>query len=170
MTAITPILTGVAAHIGTYADAVAVSGCGTQIFVSGTPGLREDGTPPEDFWTTQAGCRRRQRFSGTGRLPPENTHRSVHNFADSLELSVRQFELKHCDSAVDTHPRFGSGQGITHPGEIGDWGDDSSHRRAAVSVRPEPGGIVGPLAGCPRRMRFPRQHIDCGNHGSDKQR
>ena len=41
MTTITPIYTGVAAHIGKYADAVAVSGGGgTQIFVSGTPGLR----------------------------------------------------------------------------------------------------------------------------------
>lgn len=50
MTTITPIYTGVAAHIGKYADAVAVSGGGgTQIFVSGTPGLREDGTLPEDF-------------------------------------------------------------------------------------------------------------------------
>lgn len=50
MTTITPILTGVGAHIATgYADAVAISGGGTQIFVSGTPGLREDGTPPEGF-------------------------------------------------------------------------------------------------------------------------
>ncbi len=50
MTTITAIYTGVAAHIGEYADAVAVSGGGgTQIFVSGTPGLREDGTVPEDF-------------------------------------------------------------------------------------------------------------------------
>jgi len=49
MTTITPILTGVAAHIGHYADAVAVSAAGTQILVSGTPGVREDGTVPEDF-------------------------------------------------------------------------------------------------------------------------
>jgi enamine deaminase RidA (YjgF/YER057c/UK114 family) len=50
MTTTTPIFTGVGAHIAPgYADAVAVSGHGTQIFVSGTPGLREDGTPPEDF-------------------------------------------------------------------------------------------------------------------------
>ncbi|BBZ37075.1 Rid family hydrolase [Mycobacterium conspicuum] len=49
MTTVTPIFTGVAAHIGSYADAVTVSAGGTQIFVSGTPGLREDGTPPEDF-------------------------------------------------------------------------------------------------------------------------
>jgi 2-iminobutanoate/2-iminopropanoate deaminase len=50
MTTITPIYTGVAAHIGKYADAVAISGGGgTQIFVSGTPGLCEDGTLPEDF-------------------------------------------------------------------------------------------------------------------------
>ena len=38
-----------AAHIGTYADAVAVSSGRTLIFVSGTPGLREDGALPEDF-------------------------------------------------------------------------------------------------------------------------
>jgi enamine deaminase RidA (YjgF/YER057c/UK114 family) len=49
MTTITRIRTGVADHIGKYADAVAVSGGGTQIFVSGTPGVREDGTIPEDF-------------------------------------------------------------------------------------------------------------------------
>ena len=48
MTTTTPILTGVAAHIGRYSDAVAVSG-DTRIFVSGTPGIREDGTSPEDF-------------------------------------------------------------------------------------------------------------------------
>ncbi len=45
MTTITRIRTGVADHIGEYADAVAVSGSGTQIFVSGTPGVREDGSP-----------------------------------------------------------------------------------------------------------------------------
>jgi 2-iminobutanoate/2-iminopropanoate deaminase len=49
MTTTSPILTGVAAHIGNYADAVAVIGGDTRIFVSGTPGLREDGSPPEDF-------------------------------------------------------------------------------------------------------------------------
>lgn len=49
MTTITRIRTGVADHIGKYADAVVVSSGGTQIFVSGTPGLREDGTLPEDF-------------------------------------------------------------------------------------------------------------------------
>lgn len=50
MTSITAIFTGVAAHITTgYADAVAITNGGTQVFVSGTPGLREDGTPPEDF-------------------------------------------------------------------------------------------------------------------------
>ena len=50
MTTIYPVFTGVAAHIGKYADAVVVSGGGgTQIFVSGTPGLRDDGTPPADF-------------------------------------------------------------------------------------------------------------------------
>ena len=56
MIAITPILTGVADHIGKYADAVVVSGSGTQIFVSGTPGLREDGTPPEDFTEEARRC------------------------------------------------------------------------------------------------------------------
>jgi 2-iminobutanoate/2-iminopropanoate deaminase len=49
MTTTIPVHTGVAAHIGRYADAVVVSSSGTRIFVSGTPGLREDGTPPEDF-------------------------------------------------------------------------------------------------------------------------
>jgi 2-iminobutanoate/2-iminopropanoate deaminase len=57
MTTIVPIYTGVAAHIGKYADAVAVSGGGaTQIFVSGTPGLREDGTVPEDFTDEARQC------------------------------------------------------------------------------------------------------------------
>jgi enamine deaminase RidA (YjgF/YER057c/UK114 family) len=57
MTTITPTFTGVAAHIGTYADAVVVSGGGgTQIFVSGTPGLREDGTTPEDFTDEARQC------------------------------------------------------------------------------------------------------------------
>ena len=50
MTTMTRIFTGVGAHIASgYADAVAVSGSGTQLFVSGTPGLRENGSPPEDF-------------------------------------------------------------------------------------------------------------------------
>ncbi len=56
MTTITRIRTGVAAHIGKYADAVAVSGSGTQIFVSGTPGVREDGTLPEDFTDEARQC------------------------------------------------------------------------------------------------------------------
>jgi enamine deaminase RidA (YjgF/YER057c/UK114 family) len=56
MTAITPIFTGVANHIAKYADAIAVSGGGTQIFVSGTPGLRDDGTPPEDFTDEARQC------------------------------------------------------------------------------------------------------------------
>lgn len=57
MTTITPIYTGVAAHIGKYADAVVVSGGGgKQIFVSGTPGLREDGTVPEDFTDEARQC------------------------------------------------------------------------------------------------------------------
>ena len=44
-----PLFTGTAAHIGTYADAVAVPAGAELIFVSGTPGLREDGTVPDDF-------------------------------------------------------------------------------------------------------------------------
>ncbi|OBJ53261.1 RidA family protein [Mycobacterium sp. 1423905.2] len=56
MTTITPIITGVADHIGHYADAVAVSGTGTQIFVSGTPGVRDDGTVPEDFTDEARQC------------------------------------------------------------------------------------------------------------------
>src|SRR5436305_3191253 len=57
MTTINPIFTGVAAHIGKYADAVAVSDGGdTMILVSGTPGLREDGTVPEDFTEEARQC------------------------------------------------------------------------------------------------------------------
>ncbi|MCA2322560.1 enamine deaminase RidA [Mycobacterium intracellulare] len=56
MTTITRIRTGVADHIGEYADALAVSGGGTQIFVSGTPGLRDDGTVPEDFTDEARQC------------------------------------------------------------------------------------------------------------------
>lgn len=56
MTITTPLFTGVAAHIGKYADAIAVSGSGTQVFVSGTPGLREDGTTPEDFAAEARQC------------------------------------------------------------------------------------------------------------------
>jgi 2-iminobutanoate/2-iminopropanoate deaminase len=56
MTTIDPVCTGVAAHIGHYADALVVSGGGTQIFVSGTPGVREDGTLPEDFTEEARQC------------------------------------------------------------------------------------------------------------------
>lgn len=56
MTTITRIRTGVADHIGKYADALVVSGSGTQIFVSGTPGVREDGTVPEDFTDEARQC------------------------------------------------------------------------------------------------------------------
>ena len=56
MTSITPIVTGVAAHIGHYADAVTVSDSGTKVFVSGTPGVREDGTLPEDFTDEARQC------------------------------------------------------------------------------------------------------------------
>lgn len=56
MSRITPIFTGVAAHIGSYADAITISGSGTQLFVSGTPGLREDGTPPDDFTEEARQC------------------------------------------------------------------------------------------------------------------
>lgn len=41
--------TGVAHQIGRYADAVRVPPGYEQIFVSGTPGLRADGSLPEDF-------------------------------------------------------------------------------------------------------------------------
>ncbi|OBJ06446.1 RidA family protein [Mycobacterium colombiense] len=56
MTTITRIRTGVADHIGKYADALVVSSGGTQIFVSGTPGVREDGTVPEDFTDEARQC------------------------------------------------------------------------------------------------------------------
>jgi 2-iminobutanoate/2-iminopropanoate deaminase len=43
------IVTGVAGHIGNYADAVRVPAGLEVIHTSGTPGLRPDGTLPEDF-------------------------------------------------------------------------------------------------------------------------
>jgi 2-iminobutanoate/2-iminopropanoate deaminase len=43
------IITGVAGHIGNYADAVRVPAGVDLIHTSGTPGLRPDGTLPEDF-------------------------------------------------------------------------------------------------------------------------
>jgi len=53
----TRIHTGVGAHIATgYADAIAVPSAGTTIYVSGTPGLREDGTTPEDFTEEARQC------------------------------------------------------------------------------------------------------------------
>jgi 2-iminobutanoate/2-iminopropanoate deaminase len=47
--AVDPILTGVASHIGNYADAVRVPAAAELIYTSGTPGLRPDGTLPQDF-------------------------------------------------------------------------------------------------------------------------
>ncbi|HEY2500541.1 MAG TPA: Rid family hydrolase [Mycobacterium sp.] len=43
------ISTGIAAHIGQYADAVRIPAGAEVIYTSGTPGLRPDGTLPEDF-------------------------------------------------------------------------------------------------------------------------
>jgi enamine deaminase RidA (YjgF/YER057c/UK114 family) len=43
------ISTGIAANIGKYADAVRIPAGAEMIFTSGTPGLRPDGTLPEDF-------------------------------------------------------------------------------------------------------------------------
>jgi 2-iminobutanoate/2-iminopropanoate deaminase len=43
------ITTGIAAHIGKYADAVRIPAGAEVIYTSGTPGLRPDGTLPEDF-------------------------------------------------------------------------------------------------------------------------
>jgi 2-iminobutanoate/2-iminopropanoate deaminase len=43
------ILTGVASHIGNYADAVRVPAGVEVVYTSGTPGFRPDGTVPEDF-------------------------------------------------------------------------------------------------------------------------
>lgn len=49
MTGPKPVHTGVAHQIGHYADAVSVpAGCDL-VFVSGTPGLRADGSLPADF-------------------------------------------------------------------------------------------------------------------------
>jgi hypothetical protein len=64
LTTNTGIRTGVAAHIDTYVDAVALSGGGTQIFVSGIPGLREDGTPTAYYTGTT--------FRRARRIPPDD--------------------------------------------------------------------------------------------------
>lgn len=57
MTTSTRILTGVGARIAPgYSDAIVVSGGGTQIFVSRTPGLRADGSTPEDFTDEARQC------------------------------------------------------------------------------------------------------------------
>ncbi len=47
--AVKPIMTGVARHIGNYADAVRIPATAELIYTSGTPGLRPDGTLPQDF-------------------------------------------------------------------------------------------------------------------------
>ncbi|MGH6654509.1 MAG: RidA family protein [Actinocrinis sp.] len=44
-----PVSTGVAHRIGRYSDAVRVRAGQDLVFVSGTPGLRADGSVPEDF-------------------------------------------------------------------------------------------------------------------------
>jgi 2-iminobutanoate/2-iminopropanoate deaminase len=49
MTAPTPLAIGIAHQIGRYADAVIVPAGYDQIFVSGTPGLRADGSLPDTF-------------------------------------------------------------------------------------------------------------------------
>lgn len=48
-TAFESISTGVAAHIGSYSDAVRLPAGVEVIHTSGTPGLRADGTLPTDF-------------------------------------------------------------------------------------------------------------------------
>jgi 2-iminobutanoate/2-iminopropanoate deaminase len=44
-----PTFTGVAAHIGRYADAIRIPAGVDVIHTSGTPGLRPDGSLPDDF-------------------------------------------------------------------------------------------------------------------------
>ncbi|MFG1621994.1 Rid family hydrolase [Kribbella sp. NPDC049227] len=43
------VAAGVSHHLGTYPDAVAIPAGATQVVLSGTPGLRPDGTRPADF-------------------------------------------------------------------------------------------------------------------------
>jgi enamine deaminase RidA (YjgF/YER057c/UK114 family) len=45
----TPHDIGVAAHIGKYSDAVEAGAGSRWLALSGTPGMREDGTIPDDF-------------------------------------------------------------------------------------------------------------------------
>ena len=44
-----PINVGVAAKIGKYSDAVEIRAGARQLHISGTPGIRKDGTIPDDF-------------------------------------------------------------------------------------------------------------------------
>ena len=43
------VAAGVSRHLGIYPDAVAIPAGATQVVLSGTPGLRPDGTRPADF-------------------------------------------------------------------------------------------------------------------------
>jgi enamine deaminase RidA (YjgF/YER057c/UK114 family) len=49
MATIQAIDSGVSRHIGRYADAVRIPAGHDLVILSGTPGLREDGTTPPDF-------------------------------------------------------------------------------------------------------------------------
>jgi enamine deaminase RidA (YjgF/YER057c/UK114 family) len=80
ITETTPIDTGIARHIGSYSDAVRVPAGYEQIFVSGTPGLRADGTLPEDF---------REEATQAWRNVEEALHRAGAQLSDIV--SVRQW-------------------------------------------------------------------------------
>ncbi|TDV51879.1 RidA family protein [Actinophytocola oryzae] len=49
MPTVHPIDAGVSRHIGTYSDAVRIPAGHDLVVTSGTPGLLDDGTTPEDF-------------------------------------------------------------------------------------------------------------------------
>jgi hypothetical protein len=69
--------------------------------------------------------------------------------ADSIDATRKQATLATGPIHLRSYARFGSRRRINHPGELVVWVMDSSPGLAAVSVRPEPGGIVGPQAGRP---------------------
>jgi hypothetical protein len=69
--------------------------------------------------------------------------------ADSIDVTRKQATLATGPIQLRSYARLGARRRINHPGELVVWVMDSSPGLAAVSVRPGPGGIVGPLAGRP---------------------
>ena len=85
MTTITPILTGVATHIGTYADAVAVSGGGTEISCPEHPGCAKTAPRRRTSPTkpASAGPASKARSAGSAPSLPKLCRRGQYNHRGS---------------------------------------------------------------------------------------